>query len=371
MQFVGIAFLLLIGPAFFLAICGLLSVWMAFGRVALVVRLPIFLLATLPLGLLVCLGMSGSETVFAYWACLLIGALCVATSEPKWVAAGLTLIGLGIVAALIGLQDTTPETGWIASTSMALCFLAATIAVSRLFGFRLVSFVDRPSRRDLHLATGRTLSEWIELLDSAGGESWNYAQIINFLREYSFSYHWQKTITVAYETSLGRRIAARSADGRTHAVSHVRGLDPESWLKHLTQHRFTLTQSMSWSVAAALLFLFFRSISRADLVVDEFAVVIPLVVVVSVITLAVLHTCLERRPRLPRLLVIVLIALISFGLPNFVGLFPGQRTFHFALVTTMIGYAILLAVALHLVRQQGYRLVRLQREKVRSTESPR
>lgn len=66
----------------------------------------------------------------------------------------------------------------------------------------------------LTAATGRTWSEWFELLDAAGAEAWTHPQIARWLQgEQGVPGWWSQAVTVGFEQARGRRAPGQRADG--------------------------------------------------------------------------------------------------------------------------------------------------------------
>ena len=352
-------------PGFFLALCGLLSIWLVFGRTHLAIRVPVFLLATLPLGVTLSLieARSGGVASFiGFTAFAVLSAVIVERYLIVTLVTSALCFLMGVPATLEQYSRGNLDPSWLATTALALCCLAGFIWILRLFGFRLVCFATDEISQDIYLATGRDVNEWITILDEHGAASWTYADIVIFLREFGFTYHWQKAITIVYEKSLGRRTVDRASDGKAHPIAFDTPWDPTQWIRRLTEHRFTIEQMLLWSVAAACFFGFFRVFSRFEVTSDHIFVGVPVVLAMSVVSVLLLHECLAVRNRLPKL-VTVLLAVVGMCaiLPTWVALFPGILEVYLLMLSSMLGFAAWLAVGLLLVRQKGYRLVRLHR----------
>jgi hypothetical protein len=117
-----------------------------------------------------------------------------------------------------------------------------------------------------------------------------------------------------------------------------------------------------WSVAAACFFGFFRLFSQFALSIDDFVLGMPVVLAMSVISMLLLHQCLAVRNQLPKSISVLLAVVgLSAILPTWIMLFPGFLPFYLLVLGSMLGFAGWLTGALLLVRNRGYRLVRLER----------
>src|SRR5690348_1765980 len=55
-------------------------------------------------------------------------------------------------------------------------------------------------------ATGKDWSDWIAILNQAGGRVWTHQDIVAFLKKkYRLSLWWQQIVTTSYEIAIGRR----------------------------------------------------------------------------------------------------------------------------------------------------------------------
>ena len=73
----------------------------------------------------------------------------------------------------------------------------------------------RVSSDAVRKATGRGWSEWLEVLDRAGGADWGHGEIVRHLElEHSAqtSSWWRQSIAVAYERARGKRAVGQTAE---------------------------------------------------------------------------------------------------------------------------------------------------------------
>lgn len=254
---------------------------------------------------------------------------------------------------------------WFTTTTITLCLLAAVVSSVRLFGFCLIRFATDAISQDIERVSGRDVDEWVAMLDAEGADSWNYAELIIFLRGFGFDYRWQKAIAVAYEKSLGRRMVEQTFDGRTSTIQNALGWRLPQWSGLLAQHRFSIVQLMLWSIAAASFFAFFRLIGRFELTTYDLVIATPVFAAMAWITFFMLNRCLAIRRRIPRVILILLVAPPCVFIPLAMlfarGFVRGGLTPVDVLsVGAVLGYALWLSGGLYLVRQRGYRLVRVQ-----------
>jgi len=85
----------------------------------------------------------------------------------------------------------------------------------------------------LQQATGRSKSEWYEIIEEAGKAEASHKEIADYLHEaQGVSFWWAQEITVEYEKHIGRRVLGQTQDGsfqigvsRTMAASAARVWD--------------------------------------------------------------------------------------------------------------------------------------------------
>lgn len=362
MQYLLLLIYAVVVPGFFLMLCGLLAAWLVFGRTHLTIRVPLFLLGTLPLGLTISLLEAKSGAVIIYFGCTALAVLSTVVLERHLLVTSVICFLIGLPAAISELLHGNLDVSWFPVTTLGLCGLAAVLSSLRLVGFRMVSFADNQTIQGIQLATGRDITEWITMLDDKGAASWRYAEIVIFLREFGFTYHWQKAITIIYEKSLGRRAIDRDSEGNAHPLLSANPWNPAEWAARLTEHRFTIEQMLLWSVAAACFFAFFRIFSRFDITEDHLVVGIPVVIGLAICSMLLLHQCLAVRNRLPGLIA-VLMAIVGLSaiLPTWISLYPGVMWAYFMMLTTLLGFSLWMTGALMVMRQRGFRLVQLHR----------
>ena len=63
-------------------------------------------------------------------------------------------------------------------------------------------------------ATGRTKSEWFDVIRGAGKDAASHKEIADFLHElHGVPHWWAQEITVEYEKHTGRRVLGQTRDG--------------------------------------------------------------------------------------------------------------------------------------------------------------
>jgi uncharacterized protein YndB with AHSA1/START domain len=92
-------------------------------------------------------------------------------------------------------------------------------------------------------ATGKPWSEWMALLDAAGGRKMTHKQIVACLvAEHDASPWWRQQIAVAYEQSRGLREKHEMSDGYQISRSRTMAVDAEriynAWLDDGTRRRW-------------------------------------------------------------------------------------------------------------------------------------
>ncbi len=293
-----------------LCLCALLGSWLVLGRMHLFIRMPVFLLGNLALGLVLC---------FEFL-----------------------------------------DFGWIVRSALATSFVACFVGTLRLFGFRLVALTDGVSRREMEKATGHDLDEWIAILDDADAQSLNHAEIMAILRRYGIDFSWQKAVTLAYKRALGRHNLAEISGEQLQVVQEM----PADWLSWLTQspkQQFAIWQMMSGTFCAASLLAYVRAFGGYAPTTEDFSYGIPITVGVATVALPTLLGCLAIRDVWRKNAVALVVSLATAaGVLHVMG-FRSNNFGYSAFFATVPAFAGLLMACLMLVRHRGYRLVRVQR----------
>lgn len=337
---------------------GLLSLWLAISPMPLVVRLPLFLAATIPVA--GCFGMMPSGgTAVGYLFVFLIAMSFFAMSDPGWrvLGVGTLLINLAMMAvAIMAGQFATEWFGW---TAIGCLLVAILVSSLRLFGWRLVSLIDSDLGESLEIVSGRTADGWLDHFDKAGADRWSFADLMADLRFHGLTYQDQKAIAIMYEKSIGRRHAIRSMDGRDRAIASSVGTTGELMP---SDHRFGIKHLMQWSVAAAMAFAFAKAFLPTWIDTEQLFLGTVVCVAVSIVTIAVVtSTLMLRVPTWRHWIAGLIVVVVGVSLQNVASFYPGYRTIWFLGLISTIGYASWLTLAMTLVRGRGYRLVRLGR----------
>ena len=87
-------------PGFFLMLCALLPIWLVFGRTHLTVRVPVFLLGTLPLGLTLALLEAKSGALITYFGCTALAVLTAVVLERHLLVTSVLCFMIGLPGAL-------------------------------------------------------------------------------------------------------------------------------------------------------------------------------------------------------------------------------------------------------------------------------
>lgn len=254
---------------------------------------------------------------------------------------------------------------WFCTVPLALCGLASMIAVLRVIGFRLITFAPT-SDQEIELATGRNLNEWFDRLNREGADQWKFADIMAFVRSFGFEYELQKKITTAYEKSLGRRAVLQSSDGRDHQIAHDAVWQTEYWADRWGRNRFTVAQTLCWSVSAAILFAFFSYFSSIEITSSAIVIGLPFLVVMAILSIAMLQIVLGLQNRLSGATIgvaasVLAITMLPLAIGNAgLGVVGVWIEYYALLVAAMGGVACWMMAGLFLFRSYGYRLVRVQ-----------
>lgn len=343
-----------------LCLCSLLAVWLAFGKTQIFLRMPLFLLATVPLGLVLCLAESSRHACQIY----LFGALLIAASLPR------THFALQIPPFLAGasyiaylpyqLRSESLDSSWIVRVTAAICFVAFVVSMMRWIGYRLVDLTDGVSGDELDRGTGRDLDGWIGYLDRAGRANLNHAETMALLREYGLSFEWQKTITVAYQKALGRRAIGHTAIRRHEVVVDQPDRALTNWSAHLPQQQFSIWQMMVATFCVASLLGFARTFAWSMPGSLDWKYGVPIATGVAATTLAAVNACLAIRDVRQKLLFAILAAVVaSIGVPLSMGFRSFANPWVSLFPLTMLVHSGLVIGVLMRARYHGYRLVRV------------
>lgn len=84
------------------------------------------------------------------------------------------------------------------------------------------------SDESLKAATGKTRSEWLQILDAQGATTWDHKAIATWLNEYQDVTHWWKqAVTIMYEQERGLRVPGQRSDG-TFAISASKSVNKDA-----------------------------------------------------------------------------------------------------------------------------------------------
>jgi hypothetical protein len=344
--FFGLFFLLFAIPA----------IWLAFGRTHIFLRLPVFLLCSLALGLVLVFSEWNSNALFLY----LGGVTFIAMSLPRTVLLFQVILLLLGTLMLVSLQYqidlANADSALIVRVTLAMTVVAGLLATLRLFSFRLVNITDGVTGVEIEQGTGGDLDGCRRMLDAENAQTLNHAEIMAYLRQYGFSFDWQRTLTVAYERTLGRWTIGQTADGKQQIVMPDSSGDFDNGLA-AAQQRFTIRQLLLLTFCAACFLGFGRSFSWSLPTVLELRYGLPGTLGLGVITSALLWGCLavrdaRRRVRHALLVTLGAAVVVLYVMP--------PNPLSFLVLPIACGYAVLLILALVLFRQRGYRLVRVQ-----------
>lgn len=189
----------------------------------------------------------------------------------------------------------------------------------------------------------------------------NHAEIMAMLREYGLSFAWQKTVTVAYLTALGRRPIGRTTDGRLELVveHETRGLVDR--LTRSTHQQFSIWQMMIATFCVATLLGFVRNFSWSAPTAIDFKYGIPLTLGVATTTPVAVWACLAIRSGRGKMRLAWLAAMtVSVGVPLLMGFHTAGNPLVMVVIATMFEHGALLIGLLSHARYRGFRLVRVQ-----------
>ena len=227
-------------------------------------------------------------------------------------------------------------------------------------GLRVVNMTDGTPTFEIEKRTGCDLDEWITVLDNANASTLTHAEIMAFIRGYGVEFPWQKTVTVAYERALGRHSVGQTSAGTKQVVAQETHSDFADWVTRWTKQRFNIRKMMLGTFCMACLLGFARVFDAFRPPAENLKYGIPITIGVAIIALPALCGCLGVRGVRRKLAILpfVAIAVASYMLYA-MGINSSHPNSPFSLIAEL-GYVGLLTASLMLVRNPGYRLVRVQ-----------
>lgn len=361
MLIILLIYVLVVGFAYgsFLALCTFPAIWLAFGRTHVFLRMPIFLLCTLALALIPVLAFSpnSSDAGSAY----VLGVLLVAVSFVKLhvlIQVPLFVIGAATLIAVPYQVDVQSlDSSWVVRVAIAMTLIAIPLSLARLAGLRLVDLTDETPGLDMERGTGRDLREWFAYLDAAHADSLKHAEIMAMLRQFGFSFEWQKTITVAYERALGRWDVEPTSREKSRVVTPDSGTSIADVVTKSTNQQFSIWQLLLLTFCVACLCGFVRNFSWTAPTALDFKYVIPATIGVAVNTVIGLYVGLALRRNRSHILASMMFAIITaVGVSLWMG-FSAMGRLSAAALMTMLLHALLVGAIMSHFGYHGYRLV--------------
>jgi len=357
-------FVLATGFAFasFLSLCTFPAVWLAFGRTHLFLRMPIFLLCTLTLGIVPVLVYSPNSSDAG--SAFVLSAILIAVSFVRihlLVQVPIFLIGTATLIAIpFNVDLSSLDSSWIIRVAMAMTLIALPLALARLSGLRLVDLTDGVPGLDMEKGTGKELRQWFAFLDTEHAESLKHAEIMAILRQFGFSFAWQKTIAVAYERALGRWDIEPVPQEKARIVAPSRGTSIAELLTKSTNQQFSIWQLMLLTFCAACVFGFVRNFSWTAPTALDFKYVIPATIGVGVNTVIGLYVGLSLRRDRGDILAATAIAVVNAAGVSLLMGYSAVSPFASVAFVTILLHAFLVTAILSNLGYHGYRLVFVQ-----------
>jgi hypothetical protein len=230
----------------------------------------------------------------------------------------------------------------------------------RWLRFRIVDLMPGITQLELERGTGRDLDQWFIYLDDAAASALNHAEVMALLREDGFSFEWQKTVAVAYQTALGRQSIGHTNDGRREFVVATGGRGLVDSLTYSTHLQFTVWQIMIATFCVACLLGFVRNFAWSVPTAIDLKYGVPLTLGVAATALAAMWSTLAIGNARQETIAACLFAVVAaFGVPYLMG-FRSFNTFALVAMASILVSSGLLFGLLHSARNHGYRLVRVQ-----------
>jgi hypothetical protein len=346
--------------AMLLLACSALAIWLAVGGTHIFIRMPLFLLGMFPIGLAVSICVVDFHAFHTY----VFGMLLVAASllRTHWALQIWTFVsGVVILSSFPRqLEMHILDGGLIVRVVLAASFVALLVAAIRWLGFRVVDLMSGITGLELQQGTQRDLDEWITFLDGAGASDLNHAEIMAIIREFGFSFEWQKTITIAYLTAHGRRaVSDTHGDQGEFVVAH----DTHGLIGRFTQstsQQFSIWQMMIATFVVASLLGFARNFAWSAPSAIEWKYGAPVTLGVATVTLVAIYSSLSIRNVRRKTIFACLVAVVVSAGVTYMSGFHAASVWATVAGLTMLLFSGLLFATLHRVRYHGFRLVRAE-----------
>lgn len=345
------------GTAVFGPTC--VALWLVWSRFLLPVRLLGFAISLFLFGTLLAplsLGKIDFEASLALYFTSFVFALAIWLIETRSIRITCLVLTIGMLVyplIMILMARRIEDYGL-----MGVCMLTVSAITYSLplCGYHLIRLTGDVSDQELEQGTQRSVDQWIEAIDAVGGPQMTRSEIVGYLRTQGIPFVWQRIVTDAYETAIGRIVVCKSSLGNPQTTVRTESAPWYDRWRKTVQPQWTSRQMMGLLTAVALLMAFIRTLNVFELSGDSLIRMLPIAAGSAVIAIAVLRAVLRVKPRWTGHLI--------YGLVSVAVAWIVYRTIdnvNIILCTVgalgMLVYTLLMVLAMTVIRNQGYRLI--------------
>lgn len=297
---------------------------------------------------------------------LSLGAILIAaglSTSSSWTRVPLTAIGMiFLICSLWMVPWRAVDFSSVLRVLAAIGFVSLALLSLRVLGYRLVDLCPDGGSRDFQLGTGRELDDWCRLLDAELEFVESRPQIVELLRREGLDFTWADTVAKSYERYRGKCPVAAHRDGPCSLADHQLNAQP-FWqtLGANVSFRFSIANLMAWSAVIAAVLGFARFFAQGFPTTADVVYGLPIIFMLSVITVASCVTALsvvrDRRTLAACVGILVVVSVAAPFLLQMNGFLVGP----FSVASVAILFASLVMYGgFSLARNRGYRLLRFQ-----------
>jgi hypothetical protein len=287
----------------------MLTAWMAWSPLSLLLRMPIFLLLLTPFAVVATTFSMGPQVaiICSFSLFTFIVAALVADRTATFVGGlGFFLVvipaALAIFAIVSRRSDVEPDYAIAGNLVFIASWLSLLLAAPRLLGYRLMRLSPEAGDRSMESMTGKSIDDWIADIDSADGGQWNFAETMAYLLSQGLPQDACKCVATSIFKSKGLPLPLRSLDDRFKVGRRGTLMDWIDWASTGPSKRdqFSVRQLMMWTVSASVLFAVLSKVARVEAMVQVAIIFVPASIAVAVAVLLMADRCLSASRRMPR-----------------------------------------------------------------------
>ena len=347
--------------------CILLAMWLAFGRTNVFIRMPLFLLGTLPIGFVFCL----LEIQQLGLALLVLGLLSMLVGffgKFHWAlrASIGIMLALSIWIAFANRLDwQTLNTAWFSRVALATSLMASIfLALRFFFSFNVERLVDDTDDIEMERITGKNLDAWLMKLRSAGADQWNHAKIMSYVRTYGLDFSWQKRITLAYRKTTGSYNVGTGFNGKNQIIeTNNRASQSKKRFAGFSMQQLGVKQLILLTFCVACLIRFTAGISKYMPSWTELSIAFPVLLALSVYVIGLLFSCLFvdrfHKRRLTTVMACGFLACLVF-FAGAIRIIPSGGALAALLSLLLFWFSVVLIGILVQARHRTYRIVKVK-----------